>query len=1033
MSIFDAPADAPHQIHHEGETIVLTFSPGLPVTGQGTVKWTIPAPVHGCQTTDGRGAYCGFIVVVSDKPVQQRNAPVDGTFYTADPTLDPDMHAGDRLAEARVIGAYYEGEKRSRGEVLTTSFVVNDVKQNTPYYVAGYAVDCQGRYHTAGVRAYSDLYPGEDESDTPSHQTVVLDTGVIPTDGTGLDASTTYEFELLIDPTFSKGTERRIVKFSTQGINISTYGALIDEINKTIALADNPLQSPVPLNTGRYYWSGTQLFQWDGSSLILVDAIIEPTDPANPQPGDYWYDLSTNELKRWDVPTAGVWNVIPVTTYDEEPTSLVGGDDYWFDGTNGYRWCGQTWCQEPTTVSDLNPCKASYPTDCGVYWFDEQNGQLYTWNLEQNQWVQQYAVEWDTAPNVLTVGTFWFNDSNNQLSQWDGMQWIEIPLRGTPSTGSPTTTLRVSITETEPTLPNEDLLWFNPTNETLSTWDDISSQWTEVNVLIWPIDPTDVVSCDLWWNSSTDELFTWDTVHNEWDKIETFTISATDPTAVPSLEVGELWYEPSTSKLYRWDGVAWAQVEYFDNLTDPALPTVGDAWYKSSTDQWHIWDGAQWNEINPIDSVDDPFNIPQDTLWFDTTTVALFQRIGSSWISIPFSTTSLAPRIGTRWFDTTNDILMEWDGTQWIVAQTLATARLTTEGNIIFVTNFAGSTACIQILVPPSSVSGLYTGTIATGTAAMHEYVHYGIYDDAGLPQTTVSTEAFVFNHLSPTARIARQAYGTDGVKALPSYDSVGVGTDGSPDERRKLIESIRSDLGYPVVEVELTPYQIDRAIDLAIASLRKRGSAAYKRGFFFLDVQPGYQHYKLTDKRVGFNTVVTVMGAHRFTSAFLSSAHGSGVYGQIVLQHLYNMGTFDLLSYHLVSQYVEQMEHLFATRLMYHWNETSRTLSFYQSFTTWERILLDVTVERTEQDIMKDRWTRTWIEQYSLAESMQTLARIRGKYASLPGAGGGVSLDAADLMMRASEIKERLYQQLDDYIADKPEDYGMETQFIIG
>ena len=63
----------------------------------------------------------------------------------------------------------------------------------------------------------------------------------------------------------------------------------------------------------------------------------------------------------------------------------------------------------------------------------------------------------------------------------------------------------------------------------------------------------------------------------------------------------------------------------------------------------------------------------------------------------------------------------------------------------------------------------------------------------------------------------------------------------------------------------------------------------------------------------------------------------------------------------------------------------------------------------------------------------MMMLSHIRGKYATLPGAGGGVSLNAADLMSTAQQYREDLLMQLDEYVADTPEDVGMEGTFILG
>lgn len=1038
MGIFDSPADSPFQIKTEGETITINFLNGLPVTGQGTVRWNIPAPAHGCQTTDGRGAYCGMVILLSTTPLQPSNAPIDGTFYEADATADFDMHVGDKINGALVVGAFYEGEERSRGEDLATSFIISDVKKNTPYYVAGYAVDCQGRYHREGVRAYSDEFSRPIDPSTPSTQTVILGdgNGVIPTDGTGLIAGQTYKFELMLDPTFPIGSERRTILFSADGINISTYGDLVNEINKAIALADNPPQSPVAPNTGRYYWNSStkSLYQWDGSQHIPVDVRVEPTDPAQPLSGDYWYNTSTESLYRWDIPTTGTWNSVPIISYNEDPRSLSGGNDFWFDGTNVYGWCGTTWCQLTLHNTPDNPSVIVLPTDCGEYWYDETNLTLNEWSLEEQRWVERYAIMWDVAPNNLTLGTYWFDDSVNKLFIASGspQSWIEIPLLDEVPVGSPIAP-RLVIAEDQPTAPITDLHWYKTSTEQLFVWDGV--QFNEAPVIVWPLDPTDTNSCDLWWNAIDDNLYKWDVVHSEWDLVSSFTKSLLDPHTQPTFAVGEMWYNPTTQILKRWNGVDWVVVNFVNFPSDPTLPADGTAWFNPGTNEWAIWGtpvASQWNVVDPIDSPVNPFLIPSGTLWFDTSINALYERMGSPWIAIPFSTTSFTPTKGQVWFDSTNNILMEWNGSEWIPAVTLATAKLDENGFLKITSSYTGSMASVMILVPADSLSGVPREGLATGNAG-HEYLNYAYYEDVLPPITSVSAADFLFDFLSPDAFIRRQVYGTDGIEPLPSYEQVGVGDDGSPDERRELADSIRSQLGYPTVEVELTPYQINTAIDLAIETLRLKSSAAYKRGFFFLDVQPGYQKYKLTNKTVGFHKVVTVMSAHRFTSAFLSSAHGSGVYGQVVLQHLYNMGTFDLLSYHLVSQYVEQLEHLFATRLTFNWNESDRTLSFYHSFTVRERVLLDAMLERTEQEILKDRWTKTWVERFALAESMRMLAQVRGKFASLPGAGGGIALNASDLMAQHDAIKQELFEQIDDFVVNSIEDVGMQSTFIIG
>lgn len=1037
MGAFDSPNDTLNQIKHEGDTIVLTFSPGDPQTGQGTVRWNIPAPMLGC-ASDSPGAYCGMVVLLSTQPFTINNAPQDGVLYEADPQADPDIHVGDRINGALVIGAFYEGEKKSRGEELTTSFVIQGLQPRTNYYVIGYAVDCQGRYHRDGQRAYSDNLGTVTDPGTPAYQTVVLKdgNGALPTDGTGLVSGTTYEFEFLVNTNFPNTNTSRTIKVSEDGINLGTYQDLADAINKAIAQADNPPHSPVPPDQGRYYWDGTRLFQWDGTNNQLVDTLVEPTDPSVVASGSYWYNPSTEQLSTASgSPLA--WTSVDVIRYVEDPTNLTMGDDYWFDGTTAYRYCTETWCEEVVHVQNFDPLTKPVP-DCSVYWYDESNSILNHWNHDFDQWETAYAVQWNTPPNALADGTYWYNYNTEELFLYSGspLAFASIPF------------IRLNEDPTTQSVPVSDgTLWYNWETEELKVWNSVGSPtgWVDVPVLVWPEDPRNIESCDLWWNTVTDRLLKWDSVHLEWDEVGEFTQAATDPYAQPVLDYGELWYNPDTSEMKRWDGVRWLDVTHVEHPTDPTQPAFGTAWNNTADGTWFVWSGspAAWAAFDPFDSITDPTLIPSGTLWYDTTSNALYQRVGTSWIAIPFSTQPYYPSHGDVWFDTTNDVLMEWvrnpdrDPTdplsnqgEWIPATPIAEAIIDSNGNLTIHTTGTGSDKLIAILIPEGTNYATYEG-LASGDAGLDTICCFDDYDK--LPATTVSAGSFLFSHLVPPGGITHFAIGDDGVHELPTYEQLGVGTDGSPDERREMIDWVRSQLGYPVVEVELTNKQIDEAIDFALETIRQRTSIAYQRSAFFLDIKPGYQHYKLTDRTCGFHKVVTVMAAYRFTSAFLSSAHGSGVYGQIVLQHLYNMGTFDLLSYHLVSEYVEQLEHLFATRLVYHWNESERVLSFYQSFTVPERILLDVTVERTEQSILKDRWIRTWIKRYTLMKSMETLAQIRGKYASLPGAGGGVSLNAADLMTKASELKEELDQEIEDYVTNDPEDIGMHSTFIMG
>lgn len=1019
---FGSFADVANQIKTEGETITLKFEQGVPNSGQGTVSWNIPTPAAGCDSETG-GVYSGMVILLSTEPLSASNIPQDGKFYVHDNTADVDAHLGDTISNALVVGAFYEEEKKNRGEALTTSFVVNDLQPNTTYYVAGYAVDAQARYHSDGVRAYSDALSGLKEPNTPAYQTVSVGSKILPTDGTGLVPGMIYEFEMLVDPSFPKGTSSRLMKFSADGLNIQTYGDFVDEFNKQAALIDNPPQSPVPINQGRFYWNGEALFVWDGSQNVPQDVIIESSDPSNVSDGVYWFNGTTLQQR-----TAGVWEPISLVTYSQDPTDLGGGNDYWFNGTQGYKWCGKTWCEQATYMQSTDPVDVQSPEDCGHYWYDSENGILYEYNLDSCKWEETFALTWHEAPNALSENTYWFDDVNEKLFVRFGspVGWAEIN--------------DFIIGEVEPAQVDivDGLHWYDTAADEFKVFVGSTMEWVDINPIMLDEDPTNVESCELWWNSTDGELYKWDSVNNEWDTVVSFVQTDIDPLTPPTMDKGTLWYNTATLTLSEWNGVAWNQVEFVDNVNDPVVPTTGTAWHNPETGAIHIWGGTMWIMIDPIDSVTDPSVLPTGIFWFDTSTNTLNQRNGLSWMSVMYTNQPLAPLRGSKWYDLTNNKLMVWDGTKWVEDTQLVFAKVNSYGKIQFESAFTGSSSCIQILVPKGSASGVAQGNYATGTASfdsepIHDYLHWGMYEGEKLLSTSIPPDRFLFDFLMQGAHINQQTYGTDGVSSTPSYEMIGVGDDGTPDEKRELMDSLLHQLGYPTVEVELTKQQLNTAIDRSLEVLRSHSSVAYKRGFFFLNVKRKQQHYKLTNQTVGFHKIVTVMSAHRMTSAFLSSAHGSGVYGQVVLQHLYNMGTFDLLSFHLVSQYIEQMEHLFATRLVFNFDEYSREIQFHNAFSAKEKVLLDVMVERTEQEIIQNRWAKNWIENYALAEAKMMLSQIRGKFASLPGAGGGISLNAADLANEATMLKEQCMMEIDDYIVNDPENVGIGSTFVIG
>lgn len=986
MSTFDIRQDAPGLLRQEALNITLTFTRTGPTTGR--VSWNIPTPAAGC--TAENQAYCGMLVTIDSQPATADKTPKAGTVYSADPTASPTLFAGDKLGTAMIIGAFYEDR-------TTTFFDVTDLTPNTPYFVSGFPMDCQYRYFIEGVHAYSTEFTNRGSDGTTGQQAAILRPnttpgGVKPTDFTGLMNGIQYDFsiQLGIEPALERPLNSLDCKLDTpkytidiDGAFAQTYADLVNEINKKLAQLKNCPISPLPPNAGGYYWNDAthQLFQWDGFNHVAVPVIYQTTPPNVIVAGTYWYNPETKVLRKFDGVT---WTVVSqIITFPSDPSVPLPDKSYWFDGTTAYVWNGNTWCQIVTFVQETDPSLAAVPAG-GSYWYDEDNGMLYKWDSVLEMWTLTDAVQSDFDPNALPLGSYWFNQTLQKLYA-----------SGTPNPGW-NEQANVAISELAPAVPAPGKFWYKPTTEELFQRNIANTAWTQLDVIAFPKDPTIRAYCDLWWNTMTDVLNVWDAIHNVWVPVSHFYQQSNDPAGDPVIADGSAWYQPSTGILSIWANGCWKPVDFINYATDPNTSIAdGVVWHNLVTNKWYVRSAGAWFEVAPIYTTQDPTMIASGSFWFKPGAPlpgSLYMWNGAAWVTVSYSQSPYTPSKHACWYNSTTDQLMEWNGVAYVPAQPIATVELDCNGNLLFTDTNVGSTSFVRLM----------NGTLFSSL-----------------------TDTWMFSDPSP---------GSDGASDVPSYAELGVGTDGTDNIRNSILNDIRYELGYPVIDVELTQQQMDYAINRALQELRARSSIAYKRGFFFMSIKQNEQKFFLTNKISGQNKIVDIMGIYRLTSSFLSSAHGAGVYGQIVLQHMYNMGTFDLLSFHLQAEYSSLLEILFAARIAFSWNEQTRQLHIHHKFPFNERMVcVEATVERTEQDIMSDRYVAAWIRKYVGGLARIMLAEVRGKFSTLPGASGSVTLNATDLRTAGQTMIEECMSDIEDFITDKPDEYGMGSQFVFG
>lgn len=253
--------------------------------------------------------------------------------------------------------------------------------------------------------------------------------------------------------------------------------------------------------------------------------------------------------------------------------------------------------------------------------------------------------------------------------------------------------------------------------------------------------------------------------------------------------------------------------------------------------------------------------------------------------------------------------------------------------------------------------------------------------------------------------------------QGTPSYQKQDVGTDLTYSARANMIDILKKQFGYPVVCVELIEDHFNIAINNALQEIRRRTDVAYTKEYFFMQIQKFQDIYYLNDPVVGTSRIVDVLKIHRLNLLGLVNFAPDNIYAQQFLNQFYAPGvSYDLVSIHLIHSMSETYSLLFAGDVAYNWREATRELRIYKKFSAPEKVLIECSCEKPEQELLVDRWMQQWIQQWAEAELMFILAHIRGKFTNLPGPGGGLTLNSDTLVNEGQRLQEDCLRQIKDF-----------------
>lgn len=451
----------------------------------------------------------------------------------------------------------------------------------------------------------------------------------------------------------------------------------------------------------------------------------------------------------------------------------------------------------------------------------------------------------------------------------------------------------------------------------------------------------------------------------------------------------------------------------------PVSPTAGFVYFDQGLNFVQYWTGSQWiptrtdailvGPINPgllgqvyMYTIGAALKLFDGVKWVDLTATNLSVRNNLS-AFVPMGTVRSgitlpdAPAAGDFYWNFTTNRLQFWNGTQWSF---------------------------------PDATNTLYTGGPVTPAFVTTPTVETELLPTPYVGQLFYNTSVKVLNVWTGTNWIQAN---TD-QQGTATSDKIAIGSDGSYDERVRLIKILQGQLGWPVQCVELKEEQFNIAIDNALDNYRMWSDAAYRMQYILFTVTEGQQLYYLNSAQDRTDRIVQVDKIHRLNILGANSLNwDSNVYFQTFLNQYYSSGYTDILSIHLMGSLSEDFQRIFAGDFTFLWDEASRELLVTRRISRTEKVILEVQMERTEQELMLDRWCKQFIQNWSLAECKMQLGLIRSKFSSgTPGASGTINLNGELLISEARQDMAELKQSVIDM-----EFGGMigkgNTSFLIG
>jgi len=230
------------------------------------------------------------------------------------------------------------------------------------------------------------------------------------------------------------------------------------------------------------------------------------------------------------------------------------------------------------------------------------------------------------------------------------------------------------------------------------------------------------------------------------------------------------------------------------------------------------------------------------------------------------------------------------------------------------------------------------------------------------------------------------------------------------------LFQNILYRLGAGIVDIELDPEHLEAAYQYTIAIYRQRGQNAYEESYSLLELQENQNSYILPQEITRVRQVFRrTIGLETGPAASSFDPFSSAILNTYLLNYNYAGG---LATYDFYAGYIELAARMFGGYVIFTFNPVTKEITFVRDFKgTGERLLLWTDNMKPEIVLLQDPTIGVWLSNFMLGQCKIIIGEAREKFSSIPGPGGGTSLNGAQMKAEGKELQELCIDELKRYV----------------